>query len=144
MDTSEPQHLLWVRLRPEQGNCDQLPEWLDPKVGCPECGSAWTDVRAVACAATCMHGQFEEEHWFIRQIGTPEPILAVRLCCFNGHFVEYDGTRLKVIPPTPHWALLAAATYMIGAFAFRSAMTARGPIVEHLRVSSGNTGDPNP
>jgi len=94
-------YYLWVRLSDEQGNCDQLPGVLCPKTGCPECGSAWTEVTQVACAGECTRGFFDSAHWFIRQIGEQEPVLAVRLGCGNGHIVEYDGFTMTVIPPPP-------------------------------------------
>lgn len=110
---------LWVILQPEQSNCDQLPEWLAPRDGCPECGSVWTGVTAVAGSSTCLYGRFDGARWVVQQIGGIAPVCAVRLRCVQDHLVEYDGFLLTVIPP-PQMGLMAATAVLgvLGAFAF--------------------------
>ncbi len=105
----------WATLVGEDANCDGLPEYLTPKTGCPECGSAWADVRQVAFESTCHRGEFLGGSWYVRQIGGVEPVMAVRLRCCAEHLVEYDGIRLTVIR-MPSWGVIAGLMGITAAY----------------------------
>lgn len=119
----EPAALLWVRVAPEDGNCDQLPAWLTPKEGCPACGSVWVDVQEAGCSSICRNGSFVPERWYVQQVGAAEPIRAVRLGCSNGHLVEFDGRSYTVVPM---WGgLMLAASMAAGLVWFTYGLCSR-------------------
>ena len=68
---------LWIDVFGVDRNLAVLPESLIPPGGCPRCGSAWLEVRAVKVPRD--------------ELVNVTQALSVRLRCTDGHVVEYDG-----------------------------------------------------
>jgi len=116
-------HYGWAAVRDEDGNCDQIPNHLLPKTGCPECGSVWTSFFAVGFQAErAPTGRFNPARWYVDPDSYPTKVTALRLLCAGGHAVEHDvnRTRVMVIPQWSSSLLLAGAAMLAGYLFTRS------------------------
>lgn len=116
----------WTKLTEAQGNMDALPARYVPPTGCPECGSVWTHVAEVAFPNTCYSGVFVPERWAVHQVGSVVRVGGVRLGCYGGHLVEFDGEKLTVVPPVPTWSTLGLGLGIYAIAGYMLAMMGRG------------------
>jgi len=121
----------WARINDDADrNTDQIPSEFTIDFGCPKCGSAWGELRALGFTAPRLRTGVAH---FID--GRPYVLLdsddylhssrvrAVRLVCLNDHVVDFDGitkrTRVIEIQPPLLLALASAAVMMFGYLAAR-------------------------
>jgi len=107
------------------GNLDDLPERLCPKENCPTCGAVWADYVSVGWLPPIKKywaGTFYRNHWeVIAEATGGSDIFAVRLRCFSGHRVDFDGINLWPLPAATWAAMMMgpwAGVGAIGALAY--------------------------
>jgi len=107
----------WIRVG--EGNLDELPPFLTPSVGCPRCGSVFVHYTHVGFIPDWpMGGRFFAEHWAVQPMPVPVPPLAVRLECYGGHVVSFNGRDLQVLE-LPTWSQLGVlAAGIVAAYAY--------------------------
>jgi hypothetical protein len=103
----------WVYVFGAVKNPDGIPDPLTPKGGCPICGSAWVDVRAVGFEVP-LHvvGAVSESTWWVKTM-ISMPVSAVRLGCAEGHVVDYDGREFVAAPLGPAAAKIVAGGLLL-------------------------------
>jgi hypothetical protein len=122
----------WAQIKNDADrNMDQVPPFFGIDFGCPECGTAWGELRALGFTAPRIRtgvAYFMDERPCIL-LDTDDDIhtariRAVRIVCLNDHVIDVDGVtrRSRIVEaPMPGLALAmaSAAVMMFGYLAAR-------------------------